>query len=233
MPGRARAATRRRTSLPARCCRRSTMRRSRSPTTAWSISASRSPMCGARPTGAPTTRWCVFAPSPNQRTGDGGRRTNSNSVLHHLIRRLSSVIRSGGTLMAAQKGKDLLIKINDGTSFVTVAGLRTRRLAFNAETVDITHAESAGRWRELLEGAGVKRAVIAGRGLFKDAATDALMRQTFFDGAVKSYQIVIPDFGTVEGAFQISSLEFAGEHNGEVTYELSLESAGALTFAAL
>jgi TP901-1 family phage major tail protein len=132
--------------------------------------------------------------------------------------------------MAAQKGKDLLVKINDGSSFVTVAGLRTRRLAFNAETVDVTHAESAGRWRELLEGAAVKRAAIAGRGVFKDAATDTLMRQTFFDGAVKSYQIVIPDFGTIEGAFQIVSLEFAGEHNGEVTYELSLDSAGALTF---
>ncbi len=132
--------------------------------------------------------------------------------------------------MTAQKGKDLLVKIDDGSGFVTVAGLRTRRLAFNAETVDITHAESAGRWRELLEGAGVKRASVSGRGLFKDAATDALMRQTFFDGAVKSYQIVIPDFGTVEGPFQITSLEFAGEHNGEVTYELSLESAGALTF---
>ena len=74
---------------------------------------------------------------------------------------------------------------------------------------------------------------MSGRGLFKDAATDALMRQTFFDGAVKDYQVVIPDFGTVEGPFQITSLEFAGEHNGEVTYELSLESAGALTFAAL
>ena len=134
--------------------------------------------------------------------------------------------------MAAQKGKDLLIKIDDGSSFVTVAGLRTRRLAFNAETVDITHAESAGRWRELLEGAGVKRAGVSGRGLFKDAVTDALMRQTFFDGAVKNYQVVIPDFGTVEGPFQITGLEFAGEHNGEVTYELSLESAGALTFAA-
>ncbi len=134
--------------------------------------------------------------------------------------------------MAAQKGKDLLVKIHDGTGFVTVAGLRTRRLSFNAETVDITHAESTNRWRELLEGAGVKRASIAGRGLFKDAATDALMRQVFFDGTLKSYQIVIPDFGTIEGAFQIVSLEFAGEHNGEVTYELSLESAGALTFAA-
>jgi TP901-1 family phage major tail protein len=135
--------------------------------------------------------------------------------------------------MAAQKGKDLLVKIDDAGSFVTVAGLRTRRLSFNAETVDITHAESAGRWRELLEGAGVKRAAVAGRGLFKDASTDALMRQTFFDGTVKSYQIVIPDFGTVEGPFQIASLEFAGEHNGEVTYDVSLESAGELTFTAI
>ena len=132
--------------------------------------------------------------------------------------------------MTAQKGKDLLVKIGDAGSFVTVAGLRTRRLALNAETVDITHAESANRWRELLDGAGVKRASIAGRGLFKDAASDELMRQTFFDGAVKNYQIVIPDFGTVQGAFQISNLEFAGEHNGEVTYDVALESAGELTF---
>jgi TP901-1 family phage major tail protein len=134
--------------------------------------------------------------------------------------------------MTAQKGKDLLIKIADGAGYTTVAGLRTRRLSFNAETVDITHAESANRWRELLDGAGVKRASISGRGLFKDAATDALMRQTFFDGAVKNYQIVIPDFGTVQGAYQITNLEFAGEHNGEVTYDVALESAGEQTFTA-
>jgi len=42
--------------------------------------------------------------------------------------------------------------------FVTVAGLRTRTLAFNAAAIDITDAESAGRWRELLAGAGVKKA---------------------------------------------------------------------------
>jgi TP901-1 family phage major tail protein len=135
--------------------------------------------------------------------------------------------------MTAQKGKDLLVKIADGAGYTTVAGLRTRRLAFNAETVDITHAESANRWRELLDGAGVKRASVSGRGLFKDASTDALMRQTFFDGAVKSYQIIIPDFGVVQGAFQIANLEFAGEHNGEVTYDVALESAGELTFTAL
>jgi TP901-1 family phage major tail protein len=135
--------------------------------------------------------------------------------------------------MTAQKGKDLLVKIADGSGFTTVAGLRTRRLTFNAETVDITHAESANRWRELLGGAGVKRASVSGRGLFTDAATDASMRQTFFDGTVLNYQIVIPDFGTVQGAFQLTNLEFAGEHNGEVTYDVALESAGELTFTGL
>jgi len=134
--------------------------------------------------------------------------------------------------MAAQKGKDLLVKIADGDGFVTVAGLRSRQLRFNAETVDVTHAESAGRWRELLAGAGVKRAAVSGSGIFRDEASDALMRQVFFDGAVRSFQVIVPDFGTVEGAFQITTLEFAGNHNGEVTWDMALESAGPLAFTA-
>ncbi len=134
--------------------------------------------------------------------------------------------------MSAQKGKDLLLKIHDGTAYVTVAGLRSRRIAFNAEIVDVTHAESADRWRELLAGAGVRRASLSGRGLFKDAASDALVRQAFFDGAISACRVVIPDFGTIDGAFQIVALEFSGEHNGEVTFDLTLESAGALTFSA-
>ncbi len=134
--------------------------------------------------------------------------------------------------MAAQKGKDLLLKIHNGTSYVTVAGLRSRRIAFNAELVDITHAESVDRWRELLAGAGVRRASLSGRGLFKDGASDALVRQQFFDGMISDCQVAVPDFGTITGLFQIASLEFAGEHNGEVTFDIALESAGPLTFAA-
>ncbi|MFL5136109.1 MAG: phage major tail protein, TP901-1 family, partial [Microvirga sp.] len=109
--------------------------------------------------------------------------------------------------MPAQKGKDLLVKIGDGSNgFVTVAGLRTRQIAFNAETVDVTHAESAGRWREFLAGVGVRRASISGSGVFKDEASDARMRQVFLDGDILTYQIVIPDFGRIEGPFQITSL---------------------------
>jgi TP901-1 family phage major tail protein len=136
--------------------------------------------------------------------------------------------------MAAQKGKDLLLKLDsDGAgTFTTIAGLRSRTIAFNAETVDITHTESAGRWRELLGGAGAKSARISGAGIFKDAASDALVRQYVFDGTIRDWQIIIPDFGTVEGPFQIASFELTGRHDGEIAFELGLESAGELTFAA-
>ena len=136
--------------------------------------------------------------------------------------------------MSAQKGKDLLIKADDGSgALVAVAGLRTRQLVLNAELVDVTNADSAGRWRELLGGAGMRRAAVAGAGVFRDAASDARMRQVFFDGLVQTFQVVVPDFGTITGPFQVTSLEYRGDHAGEVTFEMTLESAGALAFQAL
>lgn len=137
--------------------------------------------------------------------------------------------------MTAQKGRDLLLKLDsDGTgTFATVAGLRTHSLSFNAHSVDITHQESAGAWRELLAGAGVKSANIRGAGIFKDAASDTKVREYFFDSTIRDWQIIMPEFGTISGPFQIISLEFSGEHDGEITFELALESAGALNFAAI
>lgn len=137
--------------------------------------------------------------------------------------------------MAAQKGKDLLLKVDaDGTgSFTTVAGLRSRSISFNTEPVDITHSESTGRWRELLGGAGAKSARIVGAGIFKDAASDEIVRSYVFDGTIRNWQIVIPDFGTIAGPFQIAGFDLSGRHDGEVAFEMTLESAGALTFAAL
>ena len=135
--------------------------------------------------------------------------------------------------MTAQRGKDLLLKIFNGSTYETVAGLRSRRLAFNAASVDITDAESAGRWRELLDGAGVRKAAVSGSGIFKDQTSDATVRSSFFGGAILNWQIVIPDFGTVTGPFQITALEYSGQYNGEVMFDLALESAGQLAFGAL
>lgn len=137
--------------------------------------------------------------------------------------------------MTAQNGKDLLIKLDMDNSgnFSTLAGLRATRISFNAETVDVTTLDSQGGWRELLGGAGVKSATISGSGIFKDASTDERARQIFFDSEVPEFQVIVPDFGIIEGKFMISAIEYAGTHNGEATFEMAMASAGELTFTAL
>jgi TP901-1 family phage major tail protein len=136
--------------------------------------------------------------------------------------------------MTAQKGRDLLLKVDTTGAgvYVTVAGLRANTLSFNAESVDATSQDSAGAWRQLLAGAGLKTASVKGQGIFKDAASDATIRDYFFDGIIRPWQVIMPDFGSIEGPFQIAALEFSGRHDGEVTFDLALESAGELVFTA-
>lgn len=137
--------------------------------------------------------------------------------------------------MSAQKGKDLLLKIysNATSQFETVAGLRAKQIAFNSQTVDITNSDSAGRWRELLAAAGTMQASFSGSGIFKDAATDTTVKDRFFSGEIPDWQVIIPDFGAIEGAFQISALEYSGQHDGEVTFDMTLQSSGPLSFTGV
>ncbi len=141
--------------------------------------------------------------------------------------------------MAAQKGLDLLLKIDTASSgsanYVTVGGLRSTSITLNEESVDATNKDSAGQ-RTLLAGGGVQSVSISGSGVFTDSTTEVLMRTTFAaqsggSAVFKNFQVIVPSLGTFTGSFQITSLEYAGEYNGEATYSVSLESAGAITFA--
>jgi TP901-1 family phage major tail protein len=134
--------------------------------------------------------------------------------------------------MAVQKGRDMLLKISGGESFVTVAGLRARTVSLNAKTVDVTDSGSGG-WRELLAGAGVRSLSVSGSGVFRDAASDALMREAFFAQSQVDWQVIVPDFGVFEGPFLIAALEYAGQHDGEASFALTLASAGEVSFAAV
>jgi TP901-1 family phage major tail protein len=136
--------------------------------------------------------------------------------------------------MAAQAGKDVLLAISDGgdpETYAAVAGLRAKSISLRAGTVDVTHADSPGRWRELIDGAGLRSAAVTGAGVFVDSAADELVRSVFFDQTRRNWQLVIPDFGTMEGPFLVTALEYSGRHDGEAAYSLSLASAGALTFS--
>ncbi|WP_371396208.1 phage major tail protein, TP901-1 family [Fretibacter rubidus] len=136
--------------------------------------------------------------------------------------------------MSAQAGRDLLVKLkNDAGDFITLAGLRTKTLRFNARSVDVTDSESLDAWRELLPGAGTKSVEISGAGVFRDKASDAVARSAFFDQSLIDTQVIIPHFGIIEGPFLIASLSYAGTFNGEASYELTFHSAGAASFTVI
>jgi len=134
--------------------------------------------------------------------------------------------------MIAISGKDILLKLDevgDG-SYVSVAGLRSTSIACNASVIDITSASSAGHWRELLSGGGVKSITVTGAGIFRNDEADEKIRSIFFTGTLCSWMLVIPDFGSLQGPFQVSSLEYSGSYESVATYDMALSSAGEIVF---
>lgn len=138
--------------------------------------------------------------------------------------------------MAGQKGRDVLIKLGDGgapETFTTAAGIRAKTISLNARSIDGTSGESADAWRELIAGAGVKSASVSGAGVFKDAASDAALQQSFFAQTPRNVQLVIPDFGVLQGPFLVEALDYSGDHDGEAAFAITLASAGVVTFTSL
>jgi len=145
--------------------------------------------------------------------------------------------------MAAQKGLDVIVQIMLSGTPTTIAGMRSTSITLNDESLDVTTKDDHGV-RRLLAGGGVNSISISGSGVFTDSAGEVAVRSAFVaqqnttngtaanqTAAFGSYKFTIPELGTYTGPFQVTSIEYAGEYNGEATYSLSFESAGFVTFA--
>lgn len=124
------------------------------------------------------------------------------------------------------RGDDLvLLRWNtSGTpAFAQVEDQRTTGLSINGETIDITSKDSLN-WRELLAGGGIKSMSLSVEGVWTSSVNQEGIRDDAMDGSLTDYQI---DDGVeaTEGAFQVTSFELSGAHDGEQTYSATLESA--------
>jgi TP901-1 family phage major tail protein len=140
--------------------------------------------------------------------------------------------------MAKQLGRALLVKIGDGEvseTFSNLCGLNSKSITINNSSIDVTTPDctspEGALWTQTL--AGLKNVSVSGDGYFEDSTAEARMNSVAMNADNScNFQIVIPDFGTYAGAFRIASVEFGGQTEGGVTYSLSLESNGAVTFTA-
>jgi TP901-1 family phage major tail protein len=131
--------------------------------------------------------------------------------------------------MTAQAGRELLLKLEHGGSFMPVGGFKSNSFSINDENIEVTNKDSGG-FREILAGAGIRTVSTSGSGVFVDDAVFAEVNQMVLNSVHGNWQIIVPNFGIYEGRFAVVSLDVSGEYNGEVTYDISLDSAGPISF---
>jgi TP901-1 family phage major tail protein len=135
--------------------------------------------------------------------------------------------------MTAQKGSAFLLKVGDGNvppSYFTVAGLRTTQMSINGDMIVITTKDSDG-WRELLSGAGTRSVSVSAAGIFLGSVAEAKIRAYALDGTIEEYELSFESGEKFHGRFLVQRLDYAGDFNGERTYTMQLESAGAVVLA--
>jgi len=140
--------------------------------------------------------------------------------------------------MAAQKGRDLLVKIHDGSAsfedanYNVVAGMRTNSFGFTAEQIDITNKDSGG-FKESLDEAGNVGLEVSGGGVFLDDAAFQRVHDHFLARTHMDCKLVFPDFAEYTGKFSIDSLNIGGNETEAITYEIKMDSTGPITVTAL
>lgn len=137
--------------------------------------------------------------------------------------------------MSAEKGRAFLLKIGDGgmpETYDVIGGMRATSFRINNETVDVTN-KSSGGWRQLLSGAGIRHVSLSGSGIFTNSVSEGLVQSKALDSSVNNYQVIFESGDSFDGAFQVTSLEYSGDYNGERTYALALESSGPVSFTGV
>lgn len=137
--------------------------------------------------------------------------------------------------MAKHAGKLIAMSIETATAgtYAAFGGLLSKSIRMSSAVIDITDGDSTDLFQELLSGGGAKSMEISGSGHFNDDAAIERARSLFLTGTLEKFRFLIPDWGTVEGDFAITSLEFSGGHDSAVANSISVMSSGKPTWTAV
>jgi len=113
---------------------------------------------------------------------------------------------------------------------VLVAGVRTKNMTVNNESVDITSDDDDG-FRTFMARSGQKNLDISVEGVAKDSVflNEAIAGSDLLTG----YTLVFEDFAnyTITGDFRIANVQFGAQYKEAVTFSAEMNSSGAYTGA--
>lgn len=128
--------------------------------------------------------------------------------------------------MAAQRGRLMLLYTGSAVdSGNLLGGLKSTTFTMNNSVIDVSTKDTQG-WRELLEDGNLKFFSIACDGVFKDSASDELIRTYVFNDSLNQFTLAFPNGDTLTSYFQVTNYQRKGDVQGVETYTMTLESTG-------
>lgn len=136
--------------------------------------------------------------------------------------------------MPSQKGRDLLLKIGDGgetETFTAIGAARLTSMAINNRPVDATSMGDGGL-QTLVGDAGIQSMQLRLEGLFKDSASEELLRDAAFSRSACNYRLVFPNGDAYAASFVVEEYARTGTHDGLETFSVTLVRSGGGTFTS-
>lgn len=131
--------------------------------------------------------------------------------------------------MPSFKGRDLLLKVEEGEDLLTLGAARITAMALGNHPVDITAMDSDG-YQQLQADAGVQTMELRLEGLFRDTTAEEILRDAAFSRILKYYRLQFPDGSALSGNFAVSEYRREGGFDGVETFSAVLLRSGFSPF---
>ncbi|MCB2081933.1 MAG: hypothetical protein H6908_06790 [Hyphomicrobiales bacterium] len=136
--------------------------------------------------------------------------------------------------MTLQHGSDVILKIGDGAeteTFATLGGLRILNMQFSSAPA-IHSGPGTDGWQVVADGIGSRSLTISGEGWLTESSSETNLRSVAFNNTLRNMQIVFANDDVLSGPFRITRYERQATQEDPVRYQLTLTSAGAITYTA-
>ena len=143
--------------------------------------------------------------------------------------------------MAVQSGLNLVVRIGEDPSdapsadtYTVIAGIRNATLNQTDGSVDGSSQSSNG-WNTEVANAGRQTVTASGDGIFEGAVDSDRLQAAYrpTGGVFYNFEIVVPNHGTYQGKFKVSSFNFTGNYEDALAFNAEFISSGVVTFAAV
>lgn len=132
--------------------------------------------------------------------------------------------------MAAEAGRNFLLKLKSGTNLTTIAGMLETGMEINGEMVEITNKDSAGK-RTLLSGGGKSSMSITASGILTDVAHTTTLTGLAEDRTFQDFQLNFDTDLTATASCQVTKFAATGAEGDASKFSITLESTGDWTCA--